>query len=112
MIFTQIGLLINILVAGFFGITLLNKKLHTNIYGVDNTSRQILSSLYLSIASISIFALFNEKYLINIALVLFPFQIVYKILTVFLITDKRNPVLWSNLIIAIYLGITLYFNLI
>jgi hypothetical protein len=112
MIFIQIGLLINILVAGFFGITLLNKKLHTNIYGVDNTSRQILSSLYLSIASISIFALFNEKYLINIALVLFPFQIVYKILTVFLITDKRNPVLWSNLIIAIYLGITLYFNLI
>ena len=112
MLLIQIGFLINILVAGFFGITLLNKKLHTKIYGSDSTSRQILSSLYLAIASISIFALFNEKYLVNIALVLFPFQIVYKILTVFLITNKRNPVLWANLIIAIYLGFTLYFNLI
>ena len=100
MLFIQIGFLINILVAGFFGITLLNKKLHTKIYGVDSTSRQILSSLYLAITSISIFALFNENYLMKIALVLFSFQIVYKVLSVFLITDKRNPVLWSNLIIA------------
>ena len=112
MLLLQIGLIINILVAGFFGISLLNKKFHTKIYGPDSTSRQILSSLYLSIAILSIVALSNENYLIQIVLILFPFQIIYKILSVFLITDKRNPVLWSNLAISIYLGIDLYFYLI
>ena len=112
MLLFQIGLIVNILVAGFFGISLLNKKFHTKIYGPDSTSRQILSALYLSIAILSIVALSNETYLKQIVLTLFPFQIIYKILSVFLITDKRNPVLWSNLAISIYLGIALYFYLI
>ena len=63
MLLFKIGLIINILVAGGFGISLINKKLHTKIYGTDNTSRQILSSLYLAIAIISILALINENYL-------------------------------------------------
>jgi hypothetical protein len=112
MLLFQIGLIINILVDGFFGISLINKKFHYKIYGSDSTSRQILSSLYLSIAILSIVALSNETYLKQIVLTLFPFQIIYKILSVFLITDKRNPVLWSNLAISIYLGIALYFYLI
>ena len=110
MLLFKIGLIINILVAGGFGISLINKKLHTKIYGTYNTSRQILSSLYLAIAIISILALINENHLKNIVLVLFPFQIIYKILTVFLIVDKRSPVLWSNLIIGIYLSFALYLN--
>jgi hypothetical protein len=111
MLLFQIGLIINILVAGFFGISLLNKKFHTKIYGSDSTSRQILSSIYLAIAITSLFALSNYSYLQQIVFILFPFQIVYKILTLFLITDKRNPVLWSNLTISFYLGIALYFYL-
>ena len=110
MLLFKIGLIINILVAGGFGVSLVNKRLHTKIYGMDNTSRQILSSLYLAIAIISIVALINENYLKNIVLVLFPFQIIYKFLTVFLILDKRSPILWSNLIIGIYLTLVLYLN--
>jgi hypothetical protein len=110
MLLFKIGLIINILVAGGFGVSLVNKRLHTKIYGIDNTSRQILSSLYLTIAIISIVALINENYLKNIVLVLFPFQIIYKFLTVFLILDKRSPILWSNLIIGIYLSLVLYLN--
>jgi hypothetical protein len=111
MLLIQIGLIINILVAGFFGTSLLNKKFHNKVYGPDSTSRQILSSLYLAITIISIVALINNSYLKQIVLILFPFQIIYKILSVFLITDKRNPVLWSNLAISVYLGIALYFYL-
>ncbi len=110
MLLFKIRLIINILVAGGFGFSLVNKRLHTKIYGIDNTSRQILSSLYLAIAIINIVALLNENYLKNIVLVLFLFQIIYKILTVFFLTDKRNPILWTNLIIAIYLGLTLCLN--
>jgi hypothetical protein len=110
MLLFKIGLIINILVAGGFGVSLVNKRLHTKIYGAENTSRQILSSLYLAIAIISIVALINENYLKNIVLVLFPFQIIYKFLTVFLILDKRSPILWSNLIIGIYLSLVLYLN--
>jgi len=110
MLLFKIGLIINILVAGGFGVSLVNKRLHTKIYGMDNTSRQILSSLYVAIAIISIVALINENYLKNIVLVLFPFQIIYKFLTVFLILDKRSPILWSNLIIGIYLSLVLYLN--
>jgi hypothetical protein len=110
MLLFKIGLIINILVAGGFGVSLVNKRLHTKIYGMDNTSRQILSSLYLAIAIISIVALINENYLKNIVLILFPFQIIYKFLTVFLILDKRSPILWSNLIIGIYLSLVLYLN--
>jgi len=110
MLLFKIGLIINILVAGGFGVSLVNKTLHTKIYGMDNTSRQILSSLYLAIAIISILALINENYLKNIVLVLFPFQIIYKILSVFLIVDKKSPVLWSNLIIGTYLSLVLYLN--
>jgi hypothetical protein len=39
MLLFKIGLIINILVAGGSGISLINKKLHTKIYGTDNTSR-------------------------------------------------------------------------
>jgi hypothetical protein len=59
MILIQLGLLINILVAGYFGIILLYKKMHTKIYGVDSTSRQILFSLYLAIANNRNTALLN-----------------------------------------------------
>jgi len=61
MLLFKIGLIINILVAGGFGVSLVNKRLHAKIYGIDNTSRQILSSLYLAIAIISIVALINKK---------------------------------------------------
>ena len=61
MLLFKIVLIINILVAGGFGISFIKKKLHAKIYGTDNTSRQILSSLYLAIAIISNLALINEN---------------------------------------------------
>ena len=108
MLLFKIGLIINILVAGGFGVTLINKNLHIKVYGENTSSRQILSSLYLAIAIVSIYALLNEHYTERIIFILFPFQIIYKILTIFLIRNKKNLVLWSNLIISIYFGISLY----
>lgn len=55
-------------------------------------------------------ALINENYIKNIVLALFLFQIIYKFLTMFLILDKRSPVLWYNLIISIYLSLVHYLN--
>ena len=40
----KIGLIINILVAGGLGASLINKNLHIKVYGEDSASGQILSS--------------------------------------------------------------------
>ncbi len=104
----KIGLIINILVAGGLGASLINKNLHIKVYGEDSASRQILSSLYLAIAILSIYALFNEDKIESIVFILFPFQIIYKVLTTILIRNKRNPVIWANLLISLYFLVSLY----
>jgi hypothetical protein len=51
------------------------------VFGENTSSRQKLAYLYLSIAIFSVCGLFNETYFIKIALFLFPFEILYKTLT-------------------------------
>ncbi len=101
-----ISYIVNILVAGLMG-TLLFFNFRKpaehmlKVFGENTSGRQILACLYLSIAIFSVFGLFNETYFLKIALFLFPFQILYKTLTLISVKDKRNPVPYANLAISI-----------
>ena len=77
----------------------------------NTASRQILVCIYLAILVLSSALLVARFYLPpnNIALgTLLIMQIVYKILSVGLVTNQMNPVKWSNLGIALIHSWTLY----
>jgi len=90
--------IVNVLVAGMMG-TLLFFNLNSpiiEVFGPETPARQILSCVYLSIAVMSSVALISKSKIISIAVVLFPIQIVYKILTLIAVSDILNPVPWST----------------
>jgi hypothetical protein len=99
------SLVINVLVAGFFGLVTgfsLNSilpKLDV-VFGPDTPSRRILACLYLAIAAVSAVALLVAPLRMGIVVVLLPLQILYKMLTVFFVADWKNPVPWWNLVIC------------
>ncbi len=111
MITITIAYIINILVAGTLGFLLFfnigNRMI--KVYGEDTSARQILACLYLSIAIFSIIALVHQGYFFKIAIILFPMQIVYKLLTLISVKDKRNPVPYANLAISAYFIIPLWY---
>ena len=74
MVFVVIAHIINILVAGYFGILLFFGIRPNSVrpYGEDTTARQILACLYLAIALMSITALVMNQWIVSIGLVLFP----------------------------------------
>lgn len=100
------SLVVNVLVAGFFGLVAgfnlnsLLPKLDV-VFGPDTPSRRILSCLYLAIAAMSAIALLVAPLRMNIVVVLLPLQILYKLLTLFFVADVRNPVPWWNLVISL-----------
>jgi len=99
------SLVVNVLVAGFFGVAAgfnLNSilpKLDV-VFGPDTPSRRILACLYLAIAAVSAVALLVVPLRMGIVAVLLPLQILYKTLTVFFVADWKNPVPWWNLVIC------------
>jgi hypothetical protein len=99
------SLVVNVLVAGFFGVVLafgctrLLPRADA-VFGPDSPSRRILACLYLAIAAASVTALVVPQVRMNIVLVLLPLQIVYKVLTAFVVADLKNPVPWCNLAIS------------
>ena len=99
------SLVVNVLVAGFFGLATgfsLNSilpKLDV-VFGPDTPSRRILACLYLAIAAVSAVALLIVPLRMSIVVVLFPLQILYKTLTLFFVADWKNPVPWWNLVIS------------
>ena len=102
--------IVNVLVAGMMG-TLLFFNLNSpiiEVFGPETPALQILSCVYLSIAVMSSVALISKSKIISIAVVLFPIQIVYKILTLIAVSDILNPVTWSNLAISILHAYSLY----
>ncbi len=105
-----ISLVVNILVAGFMGVAIGFRLLPRmdRVFGPDPTARQILACLYLAIAAASIVALASGGLRLQIAVILFPFQILYKLLTLLLVTDRRNPVPWANLAISALHSVSLY----
>lgn len=113
MIIITISYIVNILVAGLMGILLffdLGDRV-IRVYGENTAARQILSCLYLSIAIFSIFGLFSQAYFIKIALILFPMQIVYKLLTLVAVKDRKNPVPYANLAISILHSFSVWYIL-
>jgi len=99
------SLVVNVLVAGFFGLATgfsLNSilpKLDV-VFGPDTPSRRILACLYLAIAAVSAVALLAVPLRMSIVVVLLPLQILYKTLTVLFVADPTNPVPWWNLVIC------------
>jgi hypothetical protein len=106
--FLVISLLINVLVAGACSILLfIDVTPFTKSFGADDTSRQILSCIYLSIAVTSLFALAVKDMEQMVVWGLLLIQIIYKLLTVAVVKDKSSPIIWTNLGIAMFHTITL-----
>ena len=109
--FVYLSHIVNVLVAGMMGSLLFfnsNSQI-IEVFGPQTPARQILSCVYLSIAIMSSVALISKRKTISIAIVLFPVQIVYKILTLIAVSDILNPVPWSNLAVIILHAYSLYF---
>lgn len=108
--FVYLSHIVNVLVAGMMGSLLFfnsNSQI-IEVFGPQTPARQILSCVYLSIAIMSSVALISKRKTISIAIVLFPVQIVYKILTLIAVSDILNPVPWSNLAVSILHAFSLY----
>jgi hypothetical protein len=106
------ALIINILI--LFPVCLgLHFRLHRfdRVFGEDNTARQILTSIYLAILTLSIAILLNPQTRITFAIPLLSLQVIYKIISVILIRDKKTPVLWFNLAVAIFHSVAIYVNI-
>lgn len=105
MILILLSLFVNVLVAGYMGAAI-GFSLHRalpgldEVFGPDTPSRRILACLYLSIAVASVVAIASVSVRLSIVLVLFPLQILYKLLTLFFVADRKNPVPWCNLAIS------------
>lgn len=82
----------------------------TQVFGPDTTARQILLSMYLTLLGLSLFFLATGNTNRTIAWTIFGFQIVYKLLTLGLVRDRRAPVYWFNLAIAVVHAVTLALN--
>ncbi len=104
MTLVTIALVANIIVAGFWGVTLLLRRCAaTETFGADSPARRILACLYLAIAGASSVALAYPALTIAIVTTLFPLQIGYKLMTVFALPSVRHPVAVSNVLIALLL---------
>jgi hypothetical protein len=100
-----LSLFVNVFVAGYMGAVIgfsLNRALPRldEVFGPDTPSRRILACLYLAIAAVSIVAIAVGDFRLPIVRVLLPLQIFYKLLTLILVTDRKNPVPWTNLAIS------------
>jgi hypothetical protein len=96
-----ISILVNVLVAGWASTVIFLNNRYARIWGVDSPGRRILACIYGSIALVSLVALVRWEYALSIAFVLFPLQILYKFGTLIAVSDKRNPVVLSNVAIAL-----------
>lgn len=86
----------------------------TEVYGADTPARRILMCVYCAIGVISLYALFqmvagNSDVARDVALTLFPLQIIYKLLTAAAVR-VLHPVVIANLCVTAALTITLIFG--
>ncbi|MDX2225982.1 MAG: hypothetical protein SFY92_02615 [Verrucomicrobiae bacterium] len=98
------SLIVNILVAGFWGVVLaFTPRVSFRLwpYGSDNPGNRILASLYLTITVLSVFAVIQVDQSVQLCIFLFVFQILYKVMTAITVRDFKNPVVLSNLAIAV-----------
>lgn len=101
------ALVINILVLIPVCIGLLKGSRWTlDSYGPDSPARRILLAIYLSILIFTAVCL-RWPHHDNI-IVLLLFQIVYKLLSAVTVRNLRNPVVISNLLIALFHSMAIY----
>ena len=74
--------------------------------GAFTPARGILLAIYLTILIASIFLLFYTD--VKLALALFSVQIIYKFISPFTVKSIKNPIVISNLLIALFHLITVY----
>ncbi len=101
MIYASLVINIIILVPVCLGLILFERKMAA-VFGERTTGREILLCIYLTILAASIFLMFHSAAYVEYVKALLSAQIVYKSLSVFIIRDKKNPVLWFNFFIAIF----------
>lgn len=101
-----VSLMVNVVIAGLMPIALLGRgALMQGAYGPDTPSRRILACLYGTIALVSVAALISvplirsTDMMIQTALVLLPFQILFHVLT-YVFLGLRNGVMTATLVIA------------
>lgn len=101
MLFPKISLLLNILVlipvcSGL----LLKANWSVDSYGIDTPARGILLSIYLAILIFSAVLLFNFDP--KMVLALLSVQIIYKLISPIMVGTMTNPVIISNIFIALF----------
>ncbi len=78
-------------------------------YGEDSPGRRILLAVYMVILIASVgFLFFQDEQYEQYILALFVFQIFYKLITPITTRTLRNPVVVSNLGIALFHSVTVY----
>ncbi len=80
------------------------------VFGPDTTARQILLCMYLTLLILSSYFLVTRNANLQVAWTVFLFQIIYKFMSLFFIKNKRLPVYWFNLVIALIHSLTLGLN--
>lgn len=101
MLFPKLSLILNILVLipVCSGI-LFNSFWAVDSYGVDTPARGILLSIYLAILISSAILIF--KFDPKFVMALLTVQIIYKLLSPFMVGSFTNPVIISNICIALF----------
>ena len=74
--------------------------------GAFSPARGILLAIFLTLLIASIFLLFYTD--VKLALALFSMQIIYKFISPFTVKSIKNPIIISNLFIAVFHLITVY----
>ena len=100
MCFPKLSLVLNILV--LFPVTsglLLNSNWAVESYGIESPARGILLAIYLAILIMSCVLLY--KFDAKLVLALLTVQVIYKVLSPIMAGTIYNPVLISNLVIAL-----------
>ena len=96
----KLSLVLNILVLIPVSLGLLfNSNWVTESYGIESPARGILLAIYLAILIMSCVLLY--KFDAKLVLALLTVQVIYKVLSPIMVGTIYNPVLISNLIIAL-----------
>ena len=109
MLFPKISLILNILVlipvcSGL----LLKANWAMDSYGIETPARGILLSIYLAILIFSALLLF--RFDPKFVMALLSVQILYKLLSPILVGTLTNPVIISNIFIALFHSYSVFYN--
>lgn len=107
MLLPKLSLLLNIFVLAPVCASLFAKSNWIiDSFGEESPARGILLSIYLSILIFSIFLLLNFD--LKLVLALLCIQIIYKIISAFMVENLANPVIISNIIIALFHSVSVW----